>query len=81
MNDSSTVDAAVTLSSAFTTHSRIYLHSISDLLMLSVDALDSLLLSEAFIVDSEDALLQILFSLGRPPLLRHIRWEFVSESV
>jgi hypothetical protein len=31
-------------------------------------------------VDSEDALLQILFPLGHPPLLRHIRWEFVSAA-
>jgi hypothetical protein len=31
-------------------------------------------------VNSEDALLQILFPLGHPPLLRHIRWEFVSAA-
>jgi hypothetical protein len=31
-------------------------------------------------VDSEDALLHILFKLGHPPLLRHIRWEFVSAA-
>jgi hypothetical protein len=31
-------------------------------------------------VDSEEALLQILFPLGHPPLLRHIRWEFVSPA-
>jgi hypothetical protein len=75
---SSTVDTVVTLSSAFAAHSRVYLHSVSDVSLLSVDALDSLLSSESFIVDSEDALLQILFPLGHPPLLRHIRWEFVS---
>jgi hypothetical protein len=79
-SDSSTVDAAVTLSSAFTAHSRVYLHSVSDLLLLSVDALDTLLSSESFIVDSEDALLQILFPLRHPPLLHHIRWEFVSAA-
>jgi hypothetical protein len=31
-------------------------------------------------VDSEEALLQILFTLGHPPLLHHIRWEFVSAA-
>jgi hypothetical protein len=31
-------------------------------------------------VDSEDAFLQILLPLGHPPLLRHIRWEFVSTA-
>jgi hypothetical protein len=31
-------------------------------------------------VGSEDALLQILCPLGHPPLLRHIRWEFVSTA-
>jgi hypothetical protein len=76
--DASTVDAAVTLSSAFAAHSRIYLHSVSDVSLLSVDELDSLLSSESFIVDSEDALLQLLFRLGHPSLLRHIRWVFVS---
>jgi hypothetical protein len=70
----------VTLSSAFAAHSRVYLHSVSDVSLLSVDALDSLLSSESFIVDSEDALLQILFTFGHPPLLRHIRWDFVSAA-
>jgi hypothetical protein len=32
-------------------------------------------------VDSEDALLQILFTLEHPPLLRHLRWESVSAAV
>jgi hypothetical protein len=79
-SSSSTVDAAVTLSSAFAANSRVYLHSVSDVSLLSVDALNSLLLSESFMVDSEDALLHILFMLGHPPLLRHIRWEFVSAA-
>jgi hypothetical protein len=70
----------VTLSSAFAAHSRVYLHSVSDVSLLSVDALDSLLLSESFIVDSEDTLLQMLFPLGHPPLLPHIQWEFVSAA-
>jgi hypothetical protein len=48
--------------------------------LLSVDELDSLLSSESFMVNSEDTLLQILFTLGHPPLLRHIRWEFVSAA-
>jgi hypothetical protein len=70
----------VTLSSAFAAHSRVSLHSVSDVSLLSVDALDSLLSSDSFMVDSEDALLQILFPLGHPPLLRYIRWEFVSAA-
>jgi hypothetical protein len=70
----------VTLSSAFAAHSRVYLHSVSEVSLLSVDALDSLLSSESFMVDSEEALLQILFPLGHPPLLCHIRWEFVSSA-
>jgi hypothetical protein len=72
-SDSSSIDTAVTLSSAFAAHSRIDLPSVSDVSLLSVDALDSLLSSESFMVNSEDALLQILFPLGHPPLLRHIR--------
>jgi hypothetical protein len=36
---------------------RVYLHSVSDVSLLSVDGLDSLLWSESFMVDSEDALL------------------------
>jgi hypothetical protein len=63
---------------ASTAHSHVYFHSVSDVSLLSVHALESLLSSESFMVDSEDALLQILFTLGHPPLLRHIRWEFVS---
>jgi hypothetical protein len=61
----------VTLSSAFAAHSRVYLHSVSDVSLLS---------SESFIVDREDTLLQILFTLGHPPFLHHIRWEFVSAA-
>jgi hypothetical protein len=67
----SAVDATVTLSSAFAACSRVYLQSVSDLSLLSVDALDGLLSSESFSVDSEDALLQVLFQLRNPPLLRH----------
>jgi hypothetical protein len=70
----------VTLSSAFAAHSCIYLHSASDVSLLSVDELDILLSSESFMVDSEDALLQILFPLGHPLLLRHKRWEFVGSA-
>jgi hypothetical protein len=77
---SSTTDATVTLSSVFAAHSRVYLHSVSDVSLLSVDALDSLRSSESFIVDSEDALLQILFALGISPLRHHIRWESVSTA-
>jgi hypothetical protein len=74
----SAVNATVTLSSAFSASSRVYLQSTSDVSVLSVDALDGLLSSESFFVDSEDALLRILFTLGHPDVLRHIRWEFVS---
>jgi hypothetical protein len=49
-------------------------------LLLFVDALDGLLSSESFMVDSEEVLLQILFTLRHPLLLRHIRWEFVSAA-
>jgi hypothetical protein len=52
----------------------------SDVSVLSVDSLDSVLLSESFMINSEDSLLQILFTLGHPPLLHHIRWEFVSAA-
>jgi hypothetical protein len=38
----------------------------SDVSLLSVDSLDSLLLSESFMIDSEDSLVQILF----PPAIR-----------
>jgi hypothetical protein len=71
-NDSSTVGAAVTLSSTCVAHSRVYLHAVSDVLLPSVDALDSLLPSESLMVDNEDTLLQILFPFGHPPLLCHI---------
>jgi hypothetical protein len=71
----------MTLSSAFAAYSRVYLQSTSDLSLLSVDALDGLLSSESFMVYSEDALLPILLTLWHPPLLRHIRWEFVSATV
>jgi hypothetical protein len=70
----------VTLSIAFAAASRSYLQSVSALSRLSVDALDGLLSSEPFLVDSEDALLQILYKLRHPPLLRHIRWEFMSAA-
>jgi hypothetical protein len=76
----SAVDATVTLSSVFATDSRVYLQSVSSLSLLSVDALNDLLSSESFLFDSEDALLQILFTHRHPSLLRHIRWEFVSTA-
>jgi hypothetical protein len=76
----SAVDATVTLSSAFSASSRVYLHSVSDLSLLSVDTLDGLLSSESFLVDSEEALLQILFPVRHPAFRRHIRWEFVSAA-
>jgi hypothetical protein len=70
----------VTLSSVFAAHSRVYLQSVSALSRLSVDALDGLLSSESFLVDSEDTLLHLLFTLGHPPFLCHIQWEFVSAA-
>jgi hypothetical protein len=66
-SDCSTVDAAVTLSSAFAAHSCVYLQSVSDVSLLSVDALDSLLSSESFMVDSEDAFCKRCFRLGIRP--------------
>jgi hypothetical protein len=50
-----------------------------DLSLLSVDALDGLLSSESFMVDSEEALLRFLCNFWHP-LLCHIRWEFVSAA-
>jgi hypothetical protein len=51
-----------------------------DLLGLSVDAVDGLLSSAAFRVESEDALLDCLLKLGAAysPLLRHIQPAFLS---
>jgi hypothetical protein len=66
-DSSSPVDAAVTLSSAFAAHSRVYLHSVSDVSLLSVDEGVSLLSSESFMVDSEDALCNSCFRLGIHP--------------
>jgi hypothetical protein len=70
----------VALSSAFTASSRFYLQSVSALSLLFIDALDGLLSSESFLVDSEDALLQILYKLRHPLLLCYIRWEFMSAA-
>jgi hypothetical protein len=49
---------------------------------LSVEALDSLLLSESVTIESEDSLLQFLLKLGPNyrDLLRHIQIEFLSEN-
>jgi hypothetical protein len=76
----STANSAVTVSIAFAAHSHVYLQSVSELSLLSVDALDSLLWSEPFCVDNEDALLRILVPLGHPLLLRPIQWEFESNA-
>jgi hypothetical protein len=76
----SAVDATVTLSSAFAASSRVQVQAVSDRSLLSVDALDGLLSSESFLVDSEGALLRLLVMLRHPPLLRHIQWEFVSTT-
>jgi hypothetical protein len=53
----SAVDAIVMLSSAFTADARFYLQSMLDISLVSVDAVEGLLSSESFLVDSEDALL------------------------
>jgi hypothetical protein len=76
--NNSTVNSTVTLSNVFAAHSRVLLQSNSDISLLSVDALDSLLSSESFRVDSQDVLLRLLVPLGHPDLLRHIQWEYVS---
>jgi hypothetical protein len=59
---------------------RIDLESV-DISILSVEALDSLLLSEIISVESEDSLLQFILKLGSGyrDLLRHIQLEFLSE--
>jgi hypothetical protein len=53
----------------------------ADVSVLSVEALDSLLLSESISVGSEDALLRIILKLGSGDrdLLRHIQIGFLSE--
>jgi hypothetical protein len=59
---------------------RIELESV-DVSVLSVAALDSLLLSESILVESEEALLRFILKLGPDYryLLRHIKIEFLSE--
>jgi hypothetical protein len=49
---------------------------------LSVEVLDSLLLSESISVESEDAILHIVLNLGSDyrDLLRHIQFAFLSEN-
>jgi hypothetical protein len=76
----STVNATIILSNVFATHSRVSLQSISDISLLSADALDSLLSNESFLVDSQNALLRLLVRLGHLDLLRHIQWDFVSTA-
>jgi hypothetical protein len=59
---------------------RIDLESV-DVSVLSIEALDSLLLSELVTVESEDALLRLILQLGSDyrDLLRHIQIVFLSE--
>jgi hypothetical protein len=71
-------DSTVILSSAFAGGSRFDFRSVGELSLLSGEALAGLLSSESLVVDSEDALLQVLLALGRPGLLCHIRLEFLS---
>jgi hypothetical protein len=78
--DNSSLNATATVSAFSSDHSRMYLKSALDLSLLSVDALDDLLSSESILVDSEEALVQFLFRLGDPFLLRHIQWQFVSAA-
>jgi hypothetical protein len=70
-------DISVTLSNGFTARSRVDFQSASHVSLLSVDALDDLLSSESFDVDSEDALLRILLTIKHQGLLRHIRLAFL----
>jgi hypothetical protein len=60
---------------------RIDLKSV-DVSILSVEALDSLLLNESVTVESEDSLLWFILNLGSEyrDLVRHIQLEFVSEN-
>jgi hypothetical protein len=69
----SAVNSTMTASNAFAAHSRVDFHSISDLSLLSIDALDSLLSSESFMVVSQVVLLRLLVQLGHTPLLCHIQ--------
>jgi hypothetical protein len=59
---------------------RLDLESV-DVSILSIDALDSLLLSESVSVESEDSLLRIILKLGPDyrNLLRHIQIAFLNE--
>jgi hypothetical protein len=54
----------------------------ADVSVLSVEALDSLLLSESISVGSEDSLLRIILNIGSGyrDLLRHIHFGFLSEN-
>jgi hypothetical protein len=66
--------------SVLATEGRIDLES-ADLSVLSVEALDSLLSTQSFSVENEDALLRFILKLGPGyrDLLRHIEIEFMSE--
>jgi hypothetical protein len=76
----SAADVPVMIVSSFTVRSRVSRQSVSNPLLLSIDALDDLLSSESFFVDSEEALLDILLTIGHPSLLRHIQWSFINTS-
>jgi hypothetical protein len=60
--------------------SQFDLHSIADLSLLSIDALDDLLSSDSLQVKSEDVLLTSLLELGSAysRILRHVRFELLS---
>jgi hypothetical protein len=55
--------------------------ALTDVSVLSIEALDSLLLNESISIGSEDALLKFILKLDRSyrGLLRHIQIEFLSE--
>jgi hypothetical protein len=56
------------------------LHSLAEMPLLSVDALDLILLNDFFRIESEDVLLTTLLDLGPEYqlLLRHVHWNYLS---
>jgi hypothetical protein len=64
--------AAPLLSSVFAARSPVDWQSISSLSLLPANAIDSLLESEAFLIDSENAFLWSLLALRHPAFLDHI---------
>jgi hypothetical protein len=75
-----TFEALLVVSPVAVSASQFDLHSIADLSLLSIDALDDLLSSDSLRVESDDALLTQLLQLGPSysRLLEHVRFELLS---